>query len=76
MSLAFLLFSVVSILSLVLAQTNNATYYGATDIASDPRNQPWNFDQQYRCRLFSHQSRFIFLLFQSLSYAEVQSERS
>ena len=59
---AFPLFSVDSVLSLVLAQTvsDNSTYYGATDIASDPRDQPWNFDIESRCRLFSHRGQFFF----------------
>ena len=56
-----ILFSVASVLALVLAQTvsDNSTYYGATDIASDPRDQPWNFDVDSRCRLFSHRCQFF-----------------
>lgn len=37
------------------------TIFDQRTFASDPRNQPWNFDAQYRY-LFSHQSRFFSIL--------------
>jgi hypothetical protein len=55
MFLAFFLFLVALVLSL---QTDNSSYFGATDIEPDRLKQEWNWDAQYRCRLFSHQSRF------------------